>query len=350
MKDIIIENELKSYGLEFGLEVILVEDGYNFFKDSKKIGGICSIYGINNLTVFSVKKSILYYADKMDCYGNLRDNNVAITKDNIHLYYEFMSDEDKINNSSFIKLSNIEKIYPLMSNWHKEICFNTVHLMFAKRKSILLKTFSNNKNIVCNTKLFKAEDNFFLSDDGYFNVSLYCFNIEDTLKPVKEYIAEIKESDAYKKYVSAQKQSGELVEPSTKIKKEEVLSVEDEKILGSVAFLDWFDVHIGLEFDSDSELGEDEQERKLHVASLDAYKDSLLSFSEKAKKNRHVMYYARRVLAEKLGYIGNEQTMVLNDSFYVSDDGFVSYFTTSKKLVEFQLPVRFLDGTYGLKL
>jgi len=160
----------------------------------------------------------------------------------------------------------------------------------------------------------------------------------------------IKESDAYKEYASAQKQSDELVEPSTKIKKEEILSVEDEKILGSVDFLDWFDVHVGLEFDSDSELGEDEQERKMHIASLDAYKDSLLSFSEKAKNNRHVMYYARRVLAEKLGYIGNEQTMILNDSFYVSNDGFVSYFTTSKKLVEFQLPVRFLDGTYGLKL
>ncbi len=91
---------------------------------------------------------------------------VLIDKDNIHLYYEFMSDEDleKIfKNSSFLHDIQLDRFFKIAE---------------------LLRI---------NTKEFEKFKKSFLSD-AYFG-------IKDVLKPIDEYIAEIKASSEYKEYM-----------------------------------------------------------------------------------------------------------------------------------------------------
>lgn len=103
---------------------------------------------------------------------------VVITKDNIHLYYEFMSDED-------------------LENWSKNL-----DIVFLERSRLLgvLKTTSDvlkdNSYI-----LDKYEEVTTSKYDNRF-IALSMFGVKDTLKPIDEYIAEIKESDAYKEYIA----------------------------------------------------------------------------------------------------------------------------------------------------
>lgn len=97
---------------------------------------------------------------------------VLIDKDNIHLYYEFMSDEDleKIfKNSSFLHDIQLDRFFKIAE---------------------LLRI---------NTKEFEKFKKSFLSD-AYFG-------IKDVLKPIDEYIAEIKASSEYKEYIAESKES-----------------------------------------------------------------------------------------------------------------------------------------------
>ena len=111
----------------------------------------------------------------------LLNNNVEITKDNIHLYYEFMSDGDK--------------------NIHK----NTIHSLLHNRAFNILR----NLYIIDDTSKSMDKDfkSFKYISLVYFNNSTIrlessIFGIMDTLKPIDEYIAEIKESEAYKIFTS----------------------------------------------------------------------------------------------------------------------------------------------------
>ena len=92
--------------------------------------------------------------------------DVVVDEDNIHLYYEFMGDEDIKN--------NIDVLYSLFMDRAIKI---QVALNLTPKE---LHAFATGE--------LKA---------------LFIFGVKDTLKPIDEYIAEIKGSDGYKAYVAS---------------------------------------------------------------------------------------------------------------------------------------------------
>jgi len=100
-----------------------------------------------------------------------------ITKDNIHLYYEFMSEDDKkyhcyiLDDILGIRCGEVRKVirYPYA---------------YSTFKSFNYCTGLNG------AKCF----NFYSRSE---------FGVEDTLKPIEEYITEIKKSEAYKEYMAS---------------------------------------------------------------------------------------------------------------------------------------------------
>jgi len=109
-----------------------------------------------------------------DIYKYLLKNSlVTITKDNIALYYEFMSDED------------LEKCGTLID----EILQDRL-LQITQELNIGSDILLGSSTVTTNTK---GDDTIFLNIDA--------FHIKDTLKPIDEYIAEIKASSEYKEYI-----------------------------------------------------------------------------------------------------------------------------------------------------
>lgn len=95
---------------------------------------------------------------------------VEITKDNIHLYYEFMSDED------------IEKFDKILNN-----------NFFANRSTEVMRCLNFEKIENWNNyQFFYSKENFCIGFEA--------FGIKDILKPIDEYIEEIKNSDAFKEF------------------------------------------------------------------------------------------------------------------------------------------------------
>jgi hypothetical protein len=92
----------------------------------------------------------------------------TITKDNIALYYEFMDDED------------LEK--------HKDI----LSVILCQRRADIVKIidFENHSNITLDNTMLKT-------------IKWECFGIKDNLKPIDEYIEEIKGSSEYKEYIES---------------------------------------------------------------------------------------------------------------------------------------------------
>lgn len=97
--------------------------------------------------------------------------NLIITKDNISLYYEFMSDDDK--------------------ETHKRILKNLFYQRYVSVFDVLNIVRSYNNEAKCKYK--------YIPNQKYLGYSL--FDIKDTLKPIDEYIKEIKESELYKNYI-----------------------------------------------------------------------------------------------------------------------------------------------------
>lgn len=99
-------------------------------------------------------------------------DNSLITKDNIHLYYEFM---------------NIEK---LLKN--RNLIFSIICERFEKIKDILN---------YCEDLIYRKDNNIILLETiDNFTVSFSIFGIKDTLKPINEFIEEIKQSKKYEEH------------------------------------------------------------------------------------------------------------------------------------------------------
>lgn len=98
-----------------------------------------------------------------------KSGDAVITQDNVNLYYEFMGKRDKN------KVSNI------------------LDGMFKLR----LKQIKEELNI--NELL--GDDCFKYEMDKHNQVSMDLFGVKDTLKPISEYIEEIKASNEYKEYI-----------------------------------------------------------------------------------------------------------------------------------------------------
>lgn len=95
-------------------------------------------------------------------------DNAEITKENIPLFYKFMSDEDMLNHSRMID--------DLFENRLEEISSKI--------------EFDENKH---NQTSIDTEHSFIIAGQEFFGV-------KDILKPIDEYIAEIRESQEYQQY------------------------------------------------------------------------------------------------------------------------------------------------------
>ena len=107
------------------------------------------------------------------------DSSFKITKDNIHLYYEFMSDED-------LELHKI-MIACVLGDRDREI----FKQLFSPSSSNQDEKFT----IFCGHSSDKRSLN------STYKIQQTVFGVKDTLKPIDEYIAEIKASEAYKAYI-----------------------------------------------------------------------------------------------------------------------------------------------------
>lgn len=117
---------------------------------------------------------------------NIVYKDEPVNKDNIHLYYEFMSDED------------LKK--------YKEILAD----IFEARKD-LIPAYFENISLKGTGKWFgfdgagDGKKSIIELDNtwGSFTIKQFVFGVKDTLKPIDEYITEIKDSAAYKEYIAS---------------------------------------------------------------------------------------------------------------------------------------------------
>ncbi len=115
-------------------------------------------------------------------YGN---SDFKITRENINLYYEFMSDEDLLDNSLILITGSnginqrFNKVVETL-NLSKDSCG-------AYNDTVIYGITNENPK-------FKQLN----VSWGAFILRYEIFGIKDTLKPIDEYIKEIKKSEAYK--------------------------------------------------------------------------------------------------------------------------------------------------------
>lgn len=114
-------------------------------------------------------KNIMLY----DCNYELDFLKNGINIDNISLYYEFMSDDDKLNNSILLDK------------------------LFNRRMGVI---YFNLK--IDNFTLWLNDILSYKADNNDFMINCSIFGIIDTLKPIDEYIEQIKQSEAYKEYIA----------------------------------------------------------------------------------------------------------------------------------------------------
>ena len=112
----------------------------------------------------------------------IKHNEVGITKDNVHLYYKFMSDEDKYTHSIIIHQSFYERNKKLELFYTKENGYISIEIM---------------RNIYKNT--YVKEGTCYIGEC----VAQSYFGVKDTMKPIEEYIEEIKASEEYHAYISS---------------------------------------------------------------------------------------------------------------------------------------------------
>lgn len=93
---------------------------------------------------------------------------VEISEDNIHLYYKFMNKDD-------------------ISKYR-----NILHIFFNKRQPLNIEDF-----LEIDKEVIRENWKYDCFADGKIKTQSY-FGIKDTLKPIDEYIEEIKESEKYK--------------------------------------------------------------------------------------------------------------------------------------------------------
>lgn len=120
------------------------------------------------------KKYILSYLEDEACTISRKEiaeyllkSGVEITQENIHLYYEFMDIESvyKLGSSSL-----------MLSKIHDKRLLQIIDLLKIDIKELS----ANNKNCI----------------------HAYYFGVKDNLKPIDEYVSQIKESEAYKSYIA----------------------------------------------------------------------------------------------------------------------------------------------------
>lgn len=171
------QNDYKNNKKEFVVEEVKLTKKYNkyFWGDEE-----CH-------SSWLIEPAVVFFDTVEECQHKCNQFNyekgyVTITIDNLHLYYQFMSDEDKFQLSHY-----------------KNGSLNFIDI-FKKRTDYIIDVlklstsdFFNEFKKIC----FDIKDDF-----NEYTIGLSCFGIIDTLKPIDEYIEDIKKSDAYKTYMA----------------------------------------------------------------------------------------------------------------------------------------------------
>jgi len=113
---------------------------------------------------------------------DFKENNYLLILENLWLYYEFMSDEDLYSISKYNK-GNFDffKIFKERADYICEKLNISTSLFFKHAKKVVFK-----------------------KDDDYreFIIGLIFFGVRDILKPINEFIEDIKKSKLYKDCLS----------------------------------------------------------------------------------------------------------------------------------------------------
>ncbi|MEA3386899.1 MAG: hypothetical protein U9Q66_00450 [Patescibacteria group bacterium] len=123
--------------------------------------------------------------------------DIVITKDNIALYYEFMSVKEIERLSYKIFWDDKKVINLFMSRCHEII--KRLNMSFYDAPDFVNVLDCNFSDLQSNKKRDRK------AHIPYNGLTCQCgsyfFGIKDTLKPIEEYIAEIKQSSEYKEYI-----------------------------------------------------------------------------------------------------------------------------------------------------
>ena len=121
---------------------------------------------------------------KFDLIGGKLFVEATITKDNIHLYYEFMSEEDLIKHKVIIS-DVFDSRKNLLPPFFKNI--------YLKGKGVWhgIEGFIDSKQEIVNLPMTY----------GNYTLKQSIFGVEDTLKPIEEYIEGIKSSEEYMNFL-----------------------------------------------------------------------------------------------------------------------------------------------------
>lgn len=125
---------------------------------------------------------------------NVIFKDVAITEDNIHLYCEFMSDEQLINNLGLMGLISdaLEARRDAVVDIFKDMSLKGRGAFFG------VDGLGTNKDTIFKISDIKKLDIVF----GSWLLRYEVFGVKDTLKPINEYIEDIKASSEYKEYIA----------------------------------------------------------------------------------------------------------------------------------------------------
>ena len=143
---------------------------------SKSIEGIC--FQCDEVRELLKGQTTCIHCDslnrKNDYEQQLCDGlSTNITKDNIHLYYEFMNCDDIRKYSSILNKIFETRFDKIIKNFNVDID--------------TLETYTDK-----DTEIAIFDTNYRIEEYAKNSIGIFCFNIKDTLKPIDEYINEIK--------------------------------------------------------------------------------------------------------------------------------------------------------------
>jgi hypothetical protein len=178
----------------------------------KIVGKFKSFYGENNIVVNGLSDDKDSNGEKIDRTEIIINNEEAVTLeaysdgevdviiddieingDNLHLYYEFMSNDERIE-ASHTLLNLLFKERASEINKALNTLYSSELSDLKVVDTVYYKTNSTAKPVI-------YDDGKCLDWGGNFGtLEVSYFGIKDTLKPIDVYIKEIKESDGYKEY------------------------------------------------------------------------------------------------------------------------------------------------------
>ncbi len=120
--------------------------------------------------------TICVYCDELNRKNDFLSGNIEINKNNLHLYYKFISNED------------LEK-YSLILND-----------VFMDRYIFIYKELFEESSLTYPYFLVKKTTQIYNIDGGLILKS-FVLDVQDILKPIHEYLKEIKQSLSYQNYL-----------------------------------------------------------------------------------------------------------------------------------------------------